>query len=31
MQLILFEVCWLGIIFLIFWMAGRRASREVDY
>jgi hypothetical protein len=30
MQLILFEVLWFGVILFVFWLAGRRASRELE-
>jgi hypothetical protein len=30
MQLILFEVLWLGVIFLVAWLANRNARREIE-
>jgi hypothetical protein len=31
MQLILFEVLWIGLICLVAWAAGRKARQEVDF
>jgi hypothetical protein len=31
MQLVLFEVLWVGVIVLVIWAANRRARREVEY
>ncbi len=30
MQLVLFEVLWVAVIFLVFWVADRKARREVE-
>ncbi len=30
MQLVLFEVVWIGVILLVIWLAGRKAFREVE-
>ncbi len=30
MQLILFEVLWFGVIFLVIWLAARMARRELQ-
>lgn len=30
MQLVLFEVLWVGVILFVFWAANRKARREVE-